>query len=189
MTMSTPNPGLILVRGGRLLRPFEMTASDIDLEDIAYGLAHTFRWASRSDWTVAEHCLMVARHVPAEHRLAALLHDAEEAFPPGDVASPTKVLPECEALRARGCQIRHLILRKYGLPPELPEAVRVADLRALATERRDLMPMRPEGVVFPDDVWTPFDEVVRPSLDLRGIAEDWVWAIENALIARTAAPE
>lgn len=55
---------------------------EIDLFDVARGLSRIARFSgqSRRAFSVAEHCLLVAELAPAPLRLAALLHDAHEAY-------------------------------------------------------------------------------------------------------------
>ena len=85
---------------GRRLDLLDPTPVDIEIEDIAHGLAFVARWngQTRGDYaySVAEHSLLVetiygriAPNAPAKWRLAALLHDAPE-YVIGDMISPVK---------------------------------------------------------------------------------------------------
>lgn len=66
---------------------------DVAIEDIAHGLAYQCRFngQTREFYSVAQHSVMVMNLVPEEHRLAALLHDAAEAYL-GDMVKPLKNL-------------------------------------------------------------------------------------------------
>jgi 5'-deoxynucleotidase YfbR-like HD superfamily hydrolase len=118
---------------GRRLDLLDPTPVDIEIEDIAHGLAFVARWngQTRGDWpySVAEHSLLVeeifARMDPAapvKWRLAALLHDAPE-YVIGDMISPVKaaVGPGYGELDARLSAAVHL---RFGLPAVLPKAVK-----------------------------------------------------------------
>ncbi len=118
---------------GRRLDLLDPTPVDIEIEDIAHGLAFVARWNGQTlgDWpySVAEHSLLVealyARLVPdapAKWRLAALLHDAPE-YVIGDMISPVKaaVGPGYGALDDRLSAAIHL---RFGLPAALPVAVK-----------------------------------------------------------------
>ncbi len=118
---------------GRRLDLLDPTPVDIEIEDIAHGLAFVARWngQTRGDWpySVAEHSLLVeeifARGNPgvaAKWRLAALLHDAPE-YVIGDMISPVKaaVGPGYGALDERLTAAVHL---RFGLPAMLPVAVK-----------------------------------------------------------------
>ncbi|MEL6585448.1 MAG: HD family hydrolase [Pseudomonadota bacterium] len=113
---------------GRRLDLLDPTPVDIEIEDIAHGLAFVARWngQTRGDWpySVAEHCLLVddifTRLGPATptDRLTALLHDAPE-YVIGDMISPVKaaVGPEYGALDDR---LQAAIHVRFGLPAETP---------------------------------------------------------------------
>ena len=118
---------------GRRLDLLDPTPLDIEVEDIAHGLAFVARWngQTRGDWpySVAEHSLLVedlfSRANPgiaAKWRLAALLHDAPE-YVIGDMISPVKaaVGPGYGALDERLTAAVHL---RFGLPAMLPVAVK-----------------------------------------------------------------
>ena len=120
---------------GRRLDLLDPTPVDIEVADIAHGLAFVARWngQTRGDWpySVAEHSLLVEELFgranpgqPARWRLAALLHDAPE-YVIGDMISPVKaaVGPDYERLDARLAAAIHL---RFGLPATLPAAVKRA---------------------------------------------------------------
>lgn len=70
-------------------------------------------------------------------RSAGLLHDAHEAYV-GDMATPLKdLVPDYRAIEARAWEA---VAMRFGLDPVLPPCVKRADIIALATERRDLLP-------------------------------------------------
>ncbi len=118
---------------GRRLDLLDPTPMDIEIEDIAHGLAFVARWNGQTsgDWpySVAEHSLLVedifrliAPGQPAHWHLAALLHDAPE-YVIGDMISPVKaaVGPHYSALDER---LTAAIHRRFGLPAALPGPVR-----------------------------------------------------------------
>ncbi len=124
---------------GRRLDLLDPTPMDIEVEDIAHGLAFVARWNGQTvgDWpySVAEHSLLVEElftranpGIAARWRLAALLHDAPE-YVIGDMISPVKaaVGPGYEALDDRLSAAIHL---RFGLPAQLPVAVKKEIKRA-----------------------------------------------------------
>jgi hypothetical protein len=78
--------------GGTLINISHMTPADVSLGDIAWTLSGINRFNGRSDplYTVAEHCIALSRVVPPQLALAALIHDAAEAYI-GDVITPVKL--------------------------------------------------------------------------------------------------
>lgn len=118
---------------GRRLDLLDPTPVDIEISDIAHGLAFVARWNGQTHgdfaYSVAEHSLLVetiyARidpRAPAKWRLAALLHDAPE-YVIGDMISPVKaaVGPGYGALDDRLTAAIHL---RFGLPASIPVAVK-----------------------------------------------------------------
>ncbi len=118
---------------GRRLDLLDPTPVDIEIGDIAHGLAFVARWngQTRGDhpYSVAQHSLLVevlharlAPRAPARWRLAALLHDAPE-YVIGDMISPVKaaVGPAYGALDDRLAAAIHL---RFGLPAVLPRDVK-----------------------------------------------------------------
>lgn len=124
---------------GRRLDLLDPTPMDIEIEDIAHGLAFVARWngQTRGDYpySVAGHSLLVEQiftrqqpAAPAKWRLAALLHDAPE-YVIGDMIGPVKaaVGPGYGALDERLTAAIHL---RYGLPVQLPASVKKQIKRA-----------------------------------------------------------
>lgn len=124
---------------GRRLDLLDPTPVDIEIEDIAHGLAFVARWngQTRGDWaySVAEHSLLVeeihARAAPdcdPRWRLAALLHDAPE-YVIGDMISPVKAAIGIE-YGELDRRLTAAIHRRFGLPAQLPKSVKAAIKRA-----------------------------------------------------------
>ncbi|NSY37371.1 HD domain-containing protein [Leisingera sp. ANG59] len=124
---------------GRRLDLLDPTPVDIEIEDIAHGLAFVARWNGQTmgdfAYSVAEHSLLVedifARmqpKAPVKWRLAALLHDAPE-YVIGDMISPVKaaVGPGYGDLDQRLTAAIHL---RFGLPAALPKTVKAQIKRA-----------------------------------------------------------
>ena len=129
---------------GRQFYPLAPTPAQIDIEDIAHGLAYQCRFngQTRHFYSVAQHSLIVAGLVVPPLRLAALLHDAAEAYM-GDMVKPLKQLfPLFSAIEAR---VMDAIGRRYGIDHFTDPAIKHADLVALAMEKRDLMPNSSEA--------------------------------------------
>ena len=117
---------------GRRLDLLDPSPLDIEIEDIAHGLARVARWNGQTSgehaFSVAEHSLLVERIVSEleakldrEFRLAALIHDAPE-YVIGDLISPFKaaLTLDYRAFEARLLAAIHI---RFGLPAELPADV------------------------------------------------------------------
>ncbi len=112
---------------GRRLDLLNPSPLDIEIEDIAHGLARVARWngQTRGDhaFSVAQHCVLVeeiAFHLdPAmDHaaRLAALLHDAPE-YVIGDMISPFKAALGLD-YKAFELRLMAAIHMRFGLPTQ-----------------------------------------------------------------------
>ena len=116
---------------GRRLDLLDPSPLDIEIEDIAHGLARVARWNGQ---TVGPHIFSVAPHsllveavagliepdLDVRRRLAILLHDAPE-YVIGDMISPFKAVigDAYKAVEARLAAAIHL---RFGLPAERPAA-------------------------------------------------------------------
>lgn len=128
----------------------------IVIEDIAHALSlqNRFNGHTKAPYSVAQHSLMVMRHCPEGSELEGLMHDASEAYM-SDLVSPLKAL--CPDYRVIEGRLAKVINDKFSLTSN----VKSIDLRALATERRDLMPHLVGNWSCLDGV-VPFAETVIP---------------------------
>ena len=113
---------------GRRLDLLDPSPLDVEIADIAHGLARVARWNGQTSgahiFSVAQHTLLVeaiARRrtsLDMRARLAILLHDAPE-YVIGDMITPFKsVIGESyKAVEQRLLAAIHL---RFGLPPTLP---------------------------------------------------------------------
>src|SRR5256885_6509818 len=132
---------------GRRLDLLDPSPLDIEIEDIAHGLARVARWNGQTSGThifsVAQHTLLVEAvlrtQMPrADHRvrLAVLLHDAPE-YVIGDMISPFKAVigGSYKAVEERLLAAIHL---RFGLPPrrslEIDSLLKAADRGAAFLE-------------------------------------------------------
>jgi len=126
MTSKTPNPrAWQRMLSGRRLDLLDPSPLDIEIEDIAHGLARVARWNGQTKgphaFSVAQHCMLVEWFVcelaPRSERslkLMALLHDASE-YVVGDLISPfkTAVGIDYKDFELRLLSAIHL---RFGLP-------------------------------------------------------------------------
>jgi hypothetical protein len=117
---------------GRRLDLLDPSPLDIEIEDIAHGLARVARWNGQTNgaqaFSVAEHSLLVERiaselepKLGRDFRLAALIHDAPE-YVIGDLISPFKAALSLD-YRAFEAKLLAAIHVRFGLPVELPANV------------------------------------------------------------------
>ncbi|MBB5046725.1 hypothetical protein HNR60_001473 [Rhodopseudomonas rhenobacensis] len=132
---------------GRRLDLLDPSPLDIEIADIAHGLARVARWNGQTHGThifsVAQHTLLVeavmrahAPRIDRRVRLAALLHDAPE-YVVGDMISPFKAVigGSYKAVEHRLLAAIHI---RFGLPPQLDDAlerqIKAADMGAAYLE-------------------------------------------------------
>jgi len=141
--------------------------SEITIEDVAYGLAFEGRNAGQSFsrilqrrvfYAVAEHCVRMSHVVEPQHALAALMHEVGEAVC-GDMTAPLKSRHPSYKVDEKRCEAA--ILNRFGIVIADPVAIKQADVRMLATERRDLMPWRGERWSM-DATTSPYDFEIIP---------------------------
>lgn len=139
----------ILISNGTYFNFNHPERAEYTIFDIAHSLSNLCRYTGHVGrfYSVAQHSVMVSEIVPERYALAGLLHDASEAFL-GDVASPLKqLLPDYQAIEER---VERAVLAKFGLDYPLPDAVKRADMIALATEERVLCPRHKQWEITVD---------------------------------------
>ena len=161
---------------GRRLDILSPSPLDIEIEDIAHGLARVSRWngqtKGRYGLSVAQHAVLVeeilSRNAPQlaqKWRLAGLLHDAPE-YVIGDMITPFKA-----ALGPKYRQIEDSLQKavhiRFGLPPDLPPGIAHSIKRAdrmsayiEATQIADFLRQRQTAVSKPRG--TPADYELVP---------------------------
>jgi hypothetical protein len=118
---------------GRRLDLLDPSPLDIEIGDIAHGLARVARWNGQTTgphgFSVAQHSLVVeeiAAHIEPglapRWRLAALLHDAPE-YVIGDMISPFKAALGLN-YRAFEERLETAVQLRFGLPADLPARVK-----------------------------------------------------------------
>ncbi|MBV9870479.1 MAG: hypothetical protein JO214_07635 [Frankiaceae bacterium] len=124
---------------GRRFYPMSPRSDEIDPADIAHALSLICRYAGHVErfYSVAEHCVLMSQAVAPENALAALLHDATEAYVV-DVPRPLKrYLADYRAIEQATWTA---IAIRFGVELTLPSEVDEADNRILVNERRELLP-------------------------------------------------
>lgn len=124
---------------GRRLDLLDPSPMDIEIEDIAHGLARVARWNGQ---TIGEHAFSVAQHsvvveeicahiqpdLEPKWRLAALLHDASE-YVIGDMISPFKAALGLDYKKFEE-RLETAIHIRFGIPAKTPVAVKKLIKRA-----------------------------------------------------------
>ncbi len=159
---------------GRRLDLLDPSPLDIEIIDIAHGLARVARWNGQTigdhAFSVAQHCVVVDDIVRGlkpdldpRWRLAALLHDASE-YVIGDMISPFKSAlgQDYHAIEERLERAIHL---RFGLPPKLPadikRLIKSADRISASFEAVDLAGFSSSEALA---LWGHQPKVHRPNL-------------------------
>jgi uncharacterized protein len=136
---------------GRKLDLLDPSWSDIEIEDIAHGLARVARWNGQTRgahaFSVAQHSLLVLEimehlspAITAEEKLMGLLHDAPE-YVIGDMISPFKAALGID-YKSFESRLEAAIHIRFGLPPTPPPAlkkkIKQADLASAYLEATQL---------------------------------------------------
>jgi uncharacterized protein len=136
---------------GRRLDLLDPSPLDIEIEDIAHGLARVARWNGQ---TIGDHAFSVAQHsliveeiaayidpdLSCEYRMMALLHDGSE-YVIGDMISPFKNALGVD-YRTFEDRLEHAIHIRFGLTPKTPvlqkKLIKRADLACAYFEATQL---------------------------------------------------
>ena len=155
--MTAPKPSEASARvwqrmlSGRRLDLLDPSPFDVEIEDIAHGLARVARWNGQTSgahiFSVAQHTLLVeavmcaqSPEIDAQLRLVVLLHDAPE-YVIGDMISPFKAVlgGDYKQVERRLLAAIHI---RFGLAPELDaqiaRQIKAADRGAAYLEATEL---------------------------------------------------
>lgn len=153
---------------GREVYPLNLQPEQVAIEDVSHALAMVCRFNGhvRSFYSVAAHSIAVAEsmansgHDPIEV-FAGLIHDAHEAYPPGDVASPIlrdprlRPVSEAQQKAAAACEkalgLTTILELAKRDPAQVRRVVKAHDLLQLACEKRELLVKEPRA-------WLPLPE-------------------------------
>lgn len=146
---------------GRQFWPLDPRSDEIYIEDIAAALSKMCRYGGHvhTFYSVAEHCVLMANAAPDGFHLAALLHDASEAYL-NDMIRPIK--PHLSEYKAIEATLERAVARRFTLQWPTPPAVKHMD-SAICMDERDqamrvppapwILDVPPLGVTL--QFWTP----------------------------------
>lgn len=143
-------------------------ATPLTIEDIAYGLGYACRFAGqtfskrlgrRIFYAVAQHCVLTSHQVPRHLAYDALMHELGEPTC-GDMTGPLKSINPAFKVIEKRCERAAQI--QYGVTMLEPEVIKLADLRMLATEKRDLTNWNEQDEWESDGGAEPYDFVIDP---------------------------
>lgn len=141
---------------------------DFHIKEVASALSKLCRFTGHCNvfYSVGQHSVLVSRNLPVNLALPGLLHDGVEAYL-GDVASPLKrMLADYKRLER---YVEEAFFKRYSIAFPLDPQIKVVDILALITEKRDNMTRAPDdvygkehsgGVHWPEG--EPFAEKIRP---------------------------
>lgn len=150
---------------GLIFHPLDPDPNTISITDIASALSKLCRFGGHCErfYSVAEHCVHVARMSPT-NKLTALLHDASEAYL---VDIPRPIKPQLTNYKAIEDNLMVAISKKFGTCHPLPKEIKDIDTAILSDERDQNMahmdvPSQLWGNMLPAlgvklDFWAPRD--------------------------------
>jgi uncharacterized protein len=163
----------VQTRDGNPIDLLKPDLKKLKIEEVAHSLARINRFSGhtrcQTGYSVAQHSVLVARHLPEQYCFAGLTHDMHEAII-GDVTSPVKwalqALGDGGAFNQLDEIVSTAMHKRFGvrMNAATKRAVREADLKALMTECRDLLggECRPWGVEFEGAPVEPWPERITP---------------------------
>ena len=143
--------GVIRTYTGININILDPKAEDVCIEDIAHALSQQCRFAGHTSrfYSVAEHSLLCSSMAPRRHALAALLHDASEAYLV-DIPTPIKrLMPEYYKAEFR---LMEVIAEKFGFTYPLAAEVDLIDKQLLQIEWESLMLSHAAPTILPNSI-------------------------------------
>lgn len=128
----------IRLHSGLYFSPYHPTLDSFTIEDIAWGLSRSPRFAghtSAGKYSGAEHAVRVSRLCASVNdKLAGLLHDSPEGLGLLDMPSPIKHSKWMRGYVKLNKLVEKAICKKYGFKKIKPKAVKIADKFMLVAE-------------------------------------------------------
>jgi hypothetical protein len=123
---------------GLVFYPLNPTPETILISDIAGALSKMCRFGGHCGkfYSVAEHCVHVASLAPEHLKLAALMHDASEAYL---VDIPRPIKPHLVNYREIEDNLMHAIAARFKFEYPMPSAIKDIDMAILSDEREQNM--------------------------------------------------
>ena len=166
----------IITYTGKVFDLLNPKPEQVCIEDIAHSLAYQCRYTGHvcRFYSIAQHCVLMAgdSDLPGDP-LLKLLHDAAETYI-GDIARPwkqllwvnmpIKIAKDGFYTRVKSFEqkIQDVIGLALGIDLSYSAEVKVADIRMMVTEIRDLMPHMPRFSVWDIGDSNPVEEVIIP---------------------------
>lgn len=140
--------GTFQAASGCMVNLVNPTIQQIRIDDISHALGNLCRFGGHTSpfYSVAQHSCLVAALAPPHLKLAALLHDASEAYL-GDVIKPLKHLLG-HTYTALEDEFMQVIGDKFGIPQMDFAAVLEYDLRALELEDEALRQRKYSTLIY-----------------------------------------
>lgn len=138
ITLENAPKDCIRTNSGLYINVFDATEGMLAIEDIAHALSQQCRFAGHLTryYSVAQHCINCANLALPEHKLAALLHDASEAFLL-DIPTPIKAkLPGYKRLEHK---LTKVIARKFDFQYPYHDNIKDVDRKMLRIEWDNLV--------------------------------------------------
>lgn len=123
----------IRLHSGKYMDPLNPKIDDIDINDIAHGLSMQCRFGGHTKifYPISEHSIWVSLHCPPDLQLAALLHDASEAYLL-DIPSPVK--SRIPGYKEAEDNLMRIIAEKFQFEYPLHPKIKEEDQKALQWE-------------------------------------------------------
>ena len=154
----------LTTHSGRKLHFLDPSEDELSIDDIALGMSREGRYSNQAPYVyrVGQHCILVsqlrekmAMGNDPKSLLQALLHDASESFL-RDIPSPLKrYLPDYKNIEHI---VQSAIYRKWKLPEDLSDSIKLCDSALLVAESRDMqfeIDLTPSDMVKDLAVWVP----------------------------------
>lgn len=182
----------ICTYSGRRINLISPEVGDIVLADIAHHLAtiNRFCGALRIPYSVGQHSIYVRDIITATYpndyqlQLAALFHDAEEAYM-NDMSRPMKPIAG-ERYAAACVHMRRKIFEAMGIEQNLMDHpdIKWADDIALMVERRDYLAPHPEWPTKEMAEYPRLEEMEWRAVEKKfSRMAEWLFAMSDAVIS------